>query len=47
MLAFYFHYCLRDIIMNHIESLIERKSYIPFLRYVLISSIIAGAVFFS
>eukprot|EP00347_Sterkiella_histriomuscorum_P012454 403368512 len=47
-LAFYFHFCMRDILMKHIENISERKEYqVPYMNCISISFLIFVAVFMS
>ena len=46
LLAFYFHYCLRDPVMRHIEQIIEKKtSHISYGKVLLISSVLMAISF--
>lgn len=47
-LAFYFHFCLREPIMKHIEDISERKDYqIPYKKCILFSFIAFILVYMS
>ena len=46
LLAFYFHFCLQEPIMKHIQYVLSKPpAKIPFVKYIVMSSILALAAF--
>ncbi len=48
LLAFYFHFCLQDLIIRHITFILSKSpSKIPFFKYISMASVIAAISFIS